>query len=287
MVDRSGPAGSGSRELEVAVLAARTAGGIIRAADIRTVDVQAKGAADLITAVDREAEVAIREILVGAFPGSGFIAEESEPERRDARMRWIVDPLDGTLNFVAGQPVVAVSIALERDGRTELGVVYQPFTDELLVAERGAGAWCNGAPIHVSACIQLWEAVIHTGLPYDVREAPEASIGTFTALAGRARSIRIFGSAALDLCAVASGRADGYLEVGLQSWDVAAGTIIVTEAGGSVTHRPEMADRQQRWTIASNRLIQAELLDLVAGSIPGSGSTARPRPGRVGPSSRR
>lgn len=250
-------------------------------------DVQAKGAADLVTAVDREAEVAILEILVAAFPGSGFIAEESEPERRDARMRWIVDPLDGTLNFVAGQPVVAVSIALERDGRTELGVVYQPFTDELFVAERGAGAWCNGAPIHVSACIQLWEAVIHTGLPYDVREAPEASIGTFTALAGRARSIRIFGSAALDLCAVASGRADGYLEVGLQSWDVAAGTIIVTEAGGSVTHRPEMADRQQRWTIASNRLIEAELLDLVAGSIPGSASTARPRPAQVGPSSRR
>ena len=115
---RPAATGSDTKELDVAVHAARTTGSIIRAADFRTVDIQAKGSADLVTSVDREAEVAIREILVTAFPGSGFLAEESAPERLDARMRWIVDPLDGTLNFVSGQPVVAVSIALERDGLT-------------------------------------------------------------------------------------------------------------------------------------------------------------------------
>lgn len=287
MVDPLGLVGSGSKELEVAVHAARTAGAIIRAADVRTVDVKAKGGADLVTDVDRQAEVAILDILAAAFPGSGFLAEESAPERNDARMRWIVDPLDGTMNFVVGQPVVAVSIALERDGLTELGVVYQPFTEELFVAERGAGAWCNGAPIHVSGSVQLWEAVIHTCLPNDVREAPEPAIGTFAALARRARSIRIFGSAALDLCAVASGRADGYLEVGLQPWDVAAGAIIVTEAGGRMACWPETADRQRRWTIASNGLVEAELLDLVVGSIPGLAPIAPPQPPRAGPSSRR
>lgn len=253
-------------EVDVAIEAARAAGAVIRGARLDSGQVSAKGPADLVTEVDREAERTIASILGGRFPEYGLVGEEGTADQGGRGVQWIIDPLDGTLNFVNGHPIASVSIALERHGVIVLGVVHQPYTNELFVAARGHGAELDGHPIRVSAVDRLADAFVLTGLPYDVRERPAVPLEAFGALARRARTVRIFGSAALDLCSVATGRADACIETGLKPWDVAAGRLIVELAGGrfeEVVTEPDGAG--PCWTLATNGRLHEEVRRLIPG----------------------
>jgi len=221
--------------LDVAIEVAREAGRMLLAAQHRPHEIAWKSSAiDLVTEMDRRAEALIVERLAAAFPDYGFLTEES-PEHGATSTRWIIDPLDGTVNYAHGHPHFAVSIALEREGEIVVGVVYHPALDEMFVAERGKGAWCNNRPIRVSHTARLQEALLASGSPYDVHERPDPYMRLWRALVTRAQAVRQSGAAALDLCYVAAGRLDGYVEAGLDPWDVAAGSLIVEEAGGRVS----------------------------------------------------
>jgi myo-inositol-1(or 4)-monophosphatase len=223
-------------EKKAAVSAALDAGELIREAwgkrDLRR---RRKGRIDYVTEVDLSCEKLILASLSGACPGYGFLAEESGASRGSVDARWIVDPLDGTTNFLKAYPFVAVSIGLEKEGKLVLGVVYAPILDELFVGELGRGATLNGEAIGVSATEELGEALLASGFPYDVWDYPVLGAKAWTGLLGKSLSLRCDGSAALDLCQVACGRLDGYWETKLSPWDLAAGSAIVEAAGGLVT----------------------------------------------------
>ncbi len=191
-------------------------------------------AIDWVTEMDQQVEQLIIETLRKAYPTYGILSEES-PEQQGHHARWIVDPLDGTINYAHKHPHFAISIALEKEGEVVLGVVYHPALDELFVAERGAGAWLNGQRLHVSNTGELRTALIASGSPYDVHTRPEPYMRLWQGLVTSALAVRQSGAAALDLCYVAAGRLDGYVEFGLAPWDVAAGSLIVREAGGRVS----------------------------------------------------
>lgn len=178
-----------------------------------------------------------RALIAGRFPDHGVIGEEGAAGNSfvDVPCRWIIDPVDGTTNFAHGLALFCVSIALEIDGRIEVGVVYDPIADELFAAERGQGARLNGALLTVSDADDLENAMLVTGFPYSIREEQRRQVGVFASFLEEARAVRRLGSAALDLCYVASGRFDGYWEERLYPWDIAAGTLIVSEAGGVVS----------------------------------------------------
>ena len=222
--------------LAVAVEAARRAGQLLRDARGGLHRISYKGSpTNLVTEMDRSAEALIVEHLLGAFPTHGVLGEEGGARSGVSGYRWLVDPLDGTTNYAHGLPVFAVSVALERDGVVELGVGYDPTRDECFVAERGQGATLNGEPIQVSATRNLGESLLSTGFPYDIRTTAETNLAEYAALSLRARAVRRLGSAVLDLCYVAAGRFDGFWELALGPWDMAAGGLIVQEAGGRVT----------------------------------------------------
>ncbi len=217
--------------------AAKAAGELIRAQwkQPRTIDY--KGAIDLVTAVDRDAERVIVEILQSEFPGHSILAEEeTRIARASDEYRWIIDPLDGTTNFAHGYPQVSVSIALEFHERIILGLVYDPLRRECFRAIKNHGATLDGVPIRISAVRELDKALLATGFPYDRRDNAHYYLTFFEAFLTRCQGIRRAGSAALDLCYVAAGRTDGYWELKLKPWDVAAGALIVVEAGGAVSN---------------------------------------------------
>ncbi|MFA5581405.1 MAG: inositol monophosphatase family protein [Paracoccaceae bacterium] len=225
----------GSANLNVMIKAARKAGRSL-VKDFREVEnlqVSMKGAGDFVSRADLAAERIIRDDLMGARPTYGWCAEESEDVAgQDPTRRWIVDPLDGTTNFLHGLPHFAVSIALEHKGEIVSGVVYDPAKDEMFWAEKGAGAWMNDSRMRVSGRSRMIEAIFATGLPFAGRgDLPETLQDLARLLPGCA-GVRRWGSAALDLAYVAAGRYDGYWERGLKSWDLAAGLLIVREAGG-------------------------------------------------------
>jgi myo-inositol-1(or 4)-monophosphatase len=193
-----------------------------------------KGAADFVTQVDRQAETAIIRHLSEKFPDHHFLAEESARDRA-GRYRWIVDPLDGTTNFMHGYPMFSVSIALEKDGQTALGVVLDPLRDEMFSAQAGGGAWLNDQPIRVSDVTDPLRALVATGFPFRNRDKLDLYLAGFKDVFLRVGGLRRAGSAALDLVHVACGRLDGFFELGLAPWDVAAGALIITEAGGRIT----------------------------------------------------
>jgi myo-inositol-1(or 4)-monophosphatase len=191
---------------------------------------------DLVTEMDQRAEAFIVKRLLDEFPDHAILAEEGGATDGRSEYRWLIDPLDGTGNYAHGLPIFAVSVALERAGVVELGVGYDPSRDECFVAERGRGATLNGDPIRVSGVETLDQALLVTGFPYDIRTTAETNLPEYAALSVSAQAVRRFGSAVLDLCYVACGRLDGYWEFSLGAWDMAAGGLIVQEAGGRVTN---------------------------------------------------
>ncbi len=252
----------------VAVAAAQQAGKLIADAyrtDFR-VDCKEGTSTNLVTEVDRRSEQAIVTILSAAFPDHRILAEEGgDHARGNSPCRWIVDPLDGTTNFAHGYPAFCVSIGLEVEGRIVLGVVYDPLRQELFEAEAGKGAFLNGGRIHVSKVASLRQALLITGFAYD-RENRQRNLVHFSRFALESHGIRRSGSAALDLSSIAAGRADGFWELKLSPWDVAAGSLIVTEAGGRITDFAGNAfttDGAQ--TLATNGLIHQEMIDVLAG----------------------
>ncbi len=222
---------------KVACEAARKAGSMIREkfAGATPVTVERKGLHDFVTAVDREAEALVAGHLLEHFPEHTVMAEEGSPEAEDADFRWIVDPLDGTTNFIHGVPVFAVSVALEsRDGLLA-GVVHDPIRDETFHAHRSGGARLNGRPIRCTEPQSTHESLIATGFPFRELSRVEAYLEAFLAFIRTTAGLRRAGSASIDLAYTACGRYDGFWEIGLSRWDIAAGVLLVREAGGTVT----------------------------------------------------
>lgn len=242
------------------------AGALIRAAWTRPRRVGLKGPVDLVTETDREVETFVVGALRRAFPRHRIVAEEgvsaARPEGSDHDdYVWYLDPLDGTTNFAHGFPHVAVSLALARGTVLELGIVHDPLRDETFVARRGGGATLNGAPIRVSQTAELGAALVATGFPYDRRVHTDYYVGFLADMIRQARDVRRAGSAALDLCYVACGRFDAFWEWRLKPWDTAAGTLLVREAGGTVSDfRGAPFDLHGDQTLASNGTLHAEVV---------------------------
>ena len=249
-------------EREVAVAAARAAGEILRAGFGGEQSVRYKGEVDPVTEVDERAEKKIGGMLREAFPDYGILAEEGGAMPGGGEHRWIVDPLDGTVNYAHGLPVFCVSIALERAGELVLGVVHDPMREETYVAERGGGATLNGSPIRVTDTAEMIRALVATGFPYD-RDTMPAALDLFARFAVVTQGMRRLGSAALDVCYVAAGRFDAYYERGVRPWDIAAGALILEEAGGTVTDfRGEKLDLDGLEIVASNTALHPPIVDV-------------------------
>jgi myo-inositol-1(or 4)-monophosphatase len=227
----------GSANLNVMIKAARAAGRSL-AKDFREVEnlqVSSKGAGDFVSRADIAAEQIVRDILMEARPNYGWVGEESDAVAgKDPTRRWIVDPLDGTTNFLHGLPHWAVSIALEHKGELVAGVVFDAAKDEMFVAEKGQGAWLNESRLRVSDRSKMIESIFATGLPFGGRPDLPETLQDMARLLPTCAGVRRFGAAALDLAYVAAGRYEGYWERGLNEWDVAAGILLVREAGGFV-----------------------------------------------------
>ena len=253
-------------EYQAAITAAREAGVLLRDAFGQPRQITTKRAAtDLVTEMDRAAERLIIERLQEAFPTYGFLTEESPEITGAADARWIIDPLDGTKNYAHGYPVFAVSIALEQAGTIVVGAIYLPLTDELFAAEKGQGATLNGRPIRVSRTATLSQSLLTAGYPYNVWEAENDNSVAWVRFLKRAQGLRCSGSTAVDLSYVACGRADGYWEPGLAPWDLAAGVLLVAEAGGRVTDYAGGSDYVfGERLVASNGAIHAEMLEVLA-----------------------
>ncbi len=223
--------------IEVAIRAAKAGGETLLRyhASLRRDQVALKGPNDFVTEADRESERRISEVLRSAFPDHVMTGEEGGTSAGSAEYRWFIDPLDGTTNFVYGIPFFCVSVGLSRGRDPLLGAVYDPLRDELFAGERGRGATLNGVPIHVSDCARLDDALLMTGFPFKQVGHADAYVASLSALLRQSRSIRRCGAAALDLCYVAAGRADGFWEWGLSPWDIAAGAVILSGAGGRIT----------------------------------------------------
>jgi myo-inositol-1(or 4)-monophosphatase len=229
------------------------------------VRVNKKGAIDLVTEVDVEVEQAFRDMVSKRFPDHAVLGEElGGGSRAPAGPCWVFDPIDGTTNFAHGLPIFCASLALEIGGEAHVAAVYDPTRRELFTAERGRGAFLNGRCIQVSDAGTLVDAMLVTGFPYDVHERVEEIVGLFGAFVGRARAVRRLGSAAIDLCYVAAGRMDGFWESDLKPWDIAAGSLIVSEAGGRVTNlEGGPFSSRGRHVLASNGRLHDQMLDVV------------------------
>ncbi len=248
--------------VEIASKAARAAGDIVRAGWGKAHEIHFKGATNLVTEVDRAAETSILGQLRAATPAFDILSEETGTHGTGARVRWVIDPVDGTTNYAHHFPYFSVAIGLEKEGASLVGVVYDPIADQLFSATRGGGAFLNGARIQCSDAPTIGASLIATGLPYDVWES-ERGIAEIARLFQRARSIRINGSAALDICYVACGRLDAYCDTGLSAWDVSAARLILTEAGGRFQMYGDAAQVDMQYCIASNGKIHAELEKLL------------------------
>jgi len=223
-------------EMSIVMDIAKQAGQIICDAwTMNCLEVSFKGDINPVTKIDKKVEEFVSSMLKHSFPQYGILAEESREIKGSVNTRWIIDPLDGTTNFIRHYPSVAISIALEKEDELVLGLVYNPILNEMYTAENGKGAYCNGKLIHVSEISQLKSSVLASGFPYDAWDNPNNNTMQWSKMIRECISLRCDGSAALDLCRVAAGQFDGYWEKGLSPWDVAAGSVIVREAGGLVT----------------------------------------------------
>lgn len=246
----------------------RQAGQIIRDHWTQTKDVVFKGRIDLVTQTDLAVEDVLRTSLLPLVPGSTLLAEESYTSLEPDEITWIVDPLDGTTNYAHGIPVVAVSVALWAHGRVRLGAVYLPMLDELFWARQGRGAYYNGQRMYVSCENSLQRSLIATGFPYTVLEEIDPICARFRAMLASTQGIRRLGSAATDLAYTACGRFAGFYETSLKPWDVAAGWLLVEEAGGTVSALDGRAfSLSEPMIVASNGHIHAEMLALLQGTL--------------------
>ena len=233
--------------------------------EVENLQVSRKGPGDFVSAADRKAEKILREALEKARPGYGLVLEEAGVVAgTDPGHRWHVDPLDGTTNFLHGLPHFAISVGLEREGQIVAGVIYDPVKDELFIAEKGKGAYLNNRRIRVAARSDMADAVLACGLPHIGRGDHGLFLREMSAIMGQAGGLRRWGAAALDLAYVACGRFDAYWERGLNSWDMAAGILMVREAGGFVSDADGGSDPMAKGSIAcGNEIMQRELLKLL------------------------
>jgi myo-inositol-1(or 4)-monophosphatase len=263
---------------DAAVDFARAAGAVLLEGYGRTHRPERKGRINLVTEYDRRSEELLLAAIAERFPAHARLAEESGASRAggdgggvDPAVRWLLDPLDGTTNYAHNYPFFCVSVAAEVDGALAGGAVYDPVRDEMFSTAAGEGAALNGRPIRVSEIDRVEDALLVTGYPYDVREHPEPIVRLFQAFLVRAQGIRRDGSAALNLCYVAAGRFDGIWEADLSPWDMAAGALMVREAGGIVTdYRGGPFRLDQRQILASNGRLQEEMQDILRTAVPGS-----------------
>jgi myo-inositol-1(or 4)-monophosphatase len=256
--------------LNIAVKAARRAGSLImRHLDrLERLTIETKGRNDFVTEVDRQAEAEIIEVLRYAYPDHSILAEESGMQAGN-EYRWIIDPLDGTTNFLHGYPQFAVSIALEHKGKLDQAVVFDPHKNELFTASRGRGAQINDRRMRVSALNDLQLALLGTGFPFRSQEYLEPWIGMVRDFIKNTSGIRRAGSASLDLAHVACGRFDGFWEFSLSPWDIAAGCLLIQEAGGLVTDlQGEQDFMQNGHVLAGNPKIHAKMLEVVRPHLP-------------------
>ena len=248
-----------------ALHAARAAGRIHLRWLNKTNITRKSNALDLVTEADKEAETAIIAAIRRVFPDHAILAEESGASEQRSEHRWIIDPLDGTTNFAHGFPAFCVSIAYEHRGRVQYGVVFDPLHKDLFTARRGKGAKLNGKAIRVSKSKKLATSLLATGFAYDRRERRRFYLAFWEEMMTRVEGVRRAGSAALDLASVACGRIDGFWEFGLKPWDVAAGSLLVAEAGGAVTNmdgtRLDLAGAQ---ILATNQLIHREMAQVLS-----------------------
>jgi myo-inositol-1(or 4)-monophosphatase len=255
--------------LNIAIKAARAAGAIINRAslDLDRLQVNTKAPNDFVTEVDHAAEMAIIDTLLAAYPGHGILAEESGSTRgaRDSEYVWIIDPLDGTTNFIHGLPTYAVSIGLSFRNQMQQAVVYDPARNDLFYATRGRGAYLNDKRLRVSKRTRMADALIGTGFPFRKGDDLGQYLKMLETVMKACAGIRRPGAAALDLCYVAAGWYDGFFETGLSPWDVAAGSLLVTEAGGLVGNFTGEADfLHQREVVAGSPKIYGQLVQILA-----------------------
>jgi myo-inositol-1(or 4)-monophosphatase len=250
--------------LNVAIKAARAAGAIVNRAalDLEALRVSQKQVNDFVTEADHASELAIIETLLTAYPGHGILAEESGRQHgaKDSEFVWIIDPLDGTTNFIHGLPVYCISIALSVRGKVEQAVIYDPTRNDLFTATKGRGAYCNARRLRVAKRIRLQEALVATSAPFRAGAGSRTQMALLSEVAERTAGIRRSGSAALDLAYLAAGFTDAFFDSGLQAWDMAAGSLLVTEAGGLVgNYTGEALFMEQRECLAANAKIYAQL----------------------------
>ena len=241
---------------------AHKSGALLRERHGKKKDITHKGRIDIVTDVDLASEKALIGIIRDRHPDHDIVTEEQDITQTGSRYRWILDPLDGTVNYAHDYPFFAVSVGCEVDGVMEVGAVYNPVMEEFFAARRGGGATLNGAPIHVSGIGELEQSLLTTGFPYDVRENPMNNVAHFNHMLMKAQAVRRDGSAALNACYTAMGRFEGYWELTIAPWDIAAGILIVTEAGGRVSRLDGGSlspfDRQ---VVATNGLIHDALVN--------------------------
>ncbi|MEM7547742.1 MAG: inositol monophosphatase family protein [Pseudomonadota bacterium] len=261
---------TGSANLNVMIKAARKAARQLNRdfGEVENLQVSMKGAGDFVSRADIRAEQIIREILMEARPAYGWLAEEGgETKGTDGIHRWIVDPLDGTTNFLHGLPHWAISIALERKGEIIAAVIYDPTKDEMFTSEKGAGAWMNDRRLRVSGRRDMIEMIFATGVPFAASTTLPTTLKELAVLMPRCAGVRRWGAAALDLAYVAAGRYDGFWERGIQPWDVAAGALLVREAGGLVGPLDDAADEiAEGKIVAANANVYERFAELLAGA---------------------
>jgi myo-inositol-1(or 4)-monophosphatase len=256
----------------VAIQAALKAGDILREHSGKVKEIGFKDEVNLITEVDRLSEASIIQAITGEFPDHGILTEEAGAKESASQYNWVIDPLDGTTNYAHDFPIYCVSIALQKEQQTILGVVYNPNLDELFVAEKGNGAFLykgrefekTKRRISVSQTADLSRSLLATGFPYDIRTSDIDNLDHFTNFYKRAQAIRRAGSAALDLCYLAMGRFDGFWELKLSPWDTAAGSLLITEAGGKVTDfSGGTFNIYLKEIVASNGRIHQQMIDIL------------------------
>jgi myo-inositol-1(or 4)-monophosphatase len=254
------------KQLEnAAVSAALAAGRVLRKHFGKKIQIREKSNASLVTNADVEAEDVSIKMLLKHFPDFGVIAEESDPRATRSQGRWVIDPLDGTTNFIHGFPMFCVSIAAEWEDEVAVGVIYHPILKEMLVAVRGRGTRLNGKPVFVSKTKKMNDALLTTGFTYQKKTLLHREMSAFEKLSGIARAVRRPGSAALDLAYTGRGIFDGFWERNLAPWDVAAGSLIVEEAGGKVTDfKGKPFSIHAREILASNGLVHKALIQAIA-----------------------